>query len=441
MKLYLPEIYPDELIYSWFSRSFVYSGCLNHKMAISQLLYSVKCNPSVEFMGHLNKYAESEIAKIYSIDDLILNHSMFPQYARFLSQEKRESALTGLKNYCDPRKVLTILPRNEKEKYLKYCPICAKEDRDIYGETYWHRKHQIRNVSICPIHQCKLKDSDVLVTAEKTFTWVPAELAAKETEPVVSDNEELIAYVRYLTKIFDAVFSGNSNTPVSATLYAAMDAAKYKKGKHRNTAQFSEDLQEFYKKMGLDSIASIYQIQRVFVSGSNEFSVICQIAYLLNVVPEDLLNPKITEEAINLEAESHYNRNRSSINWEQFDKDNAPFLETFCKNIYDGSATETGRPERVSAREVYKLLGVTSYGFANLPECQKILKKYEESYEESSARKVVWAYRKIKAQHKGKVHFFDIRKLTGIKKERFPSIELIEKYSNKATAEEILRLL
>lgn len=110
MKMYLPEIYPDELVYSWLSRYFVYSGCTNHKMLISQLLYSTKNNPSVEFIGHLNKAAEKQITQVYSIDDLILNHTMFPQYARFMPADKRDVALAELKRYCDPHKVFTILP-------------------------------------------------------------------------------------------------------------------------------------------------------------------------------------------------------------------------------------------------------------------------------------------------------------------------------------------
>lgn len=441
MKLYLPEIYPDELVYSWFARYTIRSGCINGKMAISQLLYSTKNNPNIEFMGHLNKAAEKQIEELYTLDTLIVEHTMFPQYARFLPQDKREAALMGLKNYCDPRKVLTIPPRNEKEKYLRYCPMCVKDDRTKYGETYWHRKHQLRTVRICPIHQCVLNDSDVLASTEKAFTWVPAELAVKETEPVVSDNKELIAYSRYVTHIFDTDFLENNNNAVSAILYSALDSAKYRKGKHRNTAQFTEELQMFYKRIGLNGIASIHQIQRVFIGRSSEFSVICQIAYFLNISRKDLLNSEITEEAINLELESHHNKSRPVVDWQKYDYENAPLLEAFCKNIYNGSASRSGRPERVSARMAYKMLGVTSYGFANLPKCQRIFNKYKESYEESNARKIVWAYQKIISEKKGKVYFFDIRKLSGVKKDCFPSLELIEKYSNKETSQEIYSLI
>ena len=34
MIAYFPAIYPDELVYSWFCRYYVHSGCLSHKMAL-----------------------------------------------------------------------------------------------------------------------------------------------------------------------------------------------------------------------------------------------------------------------------------------------------------------------------------------------------------------------------------------------------------------------
>ena len=50
---YLPEIYPDELVYSWFCRYYVHSGYLTHKAALQEILYDRHNNPSKEFLGHL----------------------------------------------------------------------------------------------------------------------------------------------------------------------------------------------------------------------------------------------------------------------------------------------------------------------------------------------------------------------------------------------------
>ena len=84
MIAYLPEIYPDELAYSWFCRYYVHSGCITHKMALNDILYKRCNNPSKEFLGHLQSDMLSEIKKMYPLEHIVLEHTMFPQYARFI---------------------------------------------------------------------------------------------------------------------------------------------------------------------------------------------------------------------------------------------------------------------------------------------------------------------------------------------------------------------
>ncbi len=57
MITYLPEIYPDELVYSWFCRYYVHSVYLTHKAVMTQLLFNSHNNLSKEFIGHLNPEA------------------------------------------------------------------------------------------------------------------------------------------------------------------------------------------------------------------------------------------------------------------------------------------------------------------------------------------------------------------------------------------------
>lgn len=440
MKMYLPEIYPDELVYSWLSRYFVYSGCTNNRMLLSQLLYSTKNNPSVEFIGHLSKAAEQQIEEVYPLDDLILKHTMFPQYARFLPVDKRKVALTELKRYCDPHKVFTILPRNEKELWVKYCPQCAAEDRKTYGETYWHRTHQIRNIMICPIHKCKLVNSEVDIRSEKIFAFNPAEVAIKNVTPVLVDNMKQIKFAKYISDLFDVNITSDNENNIKAAIYNAITKTKYMKGKHRKMAQFSEDLKLYFTGIKINTIASIYQIQKVMLGESNEFTAICQIAYFLNINPTELLEFEATEEEVLQEQESHYIRNRAIADWEKFDKENVVRFEEFCKGIYNGSSNDNGRPERVSKKMVYKFLGVTAYGFKNMPQCIAVYERYAESYEESWARKIVWAYKKL-IQKNSAVYWTYLRKLSGVKKESYQkAIPFLEKYADKETYTNILKI-
>ena len=440
MKMYLPEIYPDELVYSWLSRYFVYSGCTNNRMLLSQLLYSKSNNPSIEFIGHLNEAAEQQITQAYSMDDLILNHTMFPQYARFMPANKRDVALAELKRYCDPHKVFTILPRNDRELWLKYCPLCVAEDRKKYGETYWHRVHQVRNMLICPTHRCKLEISGVDARSEKVFAFNPAELSVKNTKPTFEYNHKLINYSQYIAEIFTSELEKDSSMPISVIIYDAMKKSKYMKGQHRNMELFMADFQVFFTEIGLNSIISIHQSRRVMLKNGTEFSAICQIAYFLDIYASDLLHPTLKSSKIQEENDSHYIRNRPAVDWQKFDKEKAPLLKQHCNAIYIGSAN--GRPERVSEKEVCRFLKVTLDGFKHLPECQKVWLQYKESYNESNARKVIWGYEKLRSDSPDKkLYFLDLREITGVKKQRFPPFDLVEKYSNAAIATEIFELL
>ena len=63
---YLPELYPDELVYSWFCRLYIHGGYLTHKAALTDLFEKRSCNPSKEFIGYLNAEAKSVISKAIS---------------------------------------------------------------------------------------------------------------------------------------------------------------------------------------------------------------------------------------------------------------------------------------------------------------------------------------------------------------------------------------
>lgn len=75
MIAYLPEIYPDELVYSWFCRYYIHTGCITNAMAFQEILYN-RCNdPSKEFIGHLNSATAKLIQRLFVMDDLITKHT------------------------------------------------------------------------------------------------------------------------------------------------------------------------------------------------------------------------------------------------------------------------------------------------------------------------------------------------------------------------------
>ena len=444
MIVYLPAIYPDELVYSWFCRYYVHSGYFSHKEALQELYCKKSDYLSKEFIGNLNHGAMEQINRIYPLDELVLNHTMFPQYARFIPLEKKKEAMYRLGHEpCDVHHLFCVLPRNEGERYLRYCPMCAREDRERYGEAYWHRKHQIRNMSICVKHKCRLMESDVTAKSEQCFTFSPAENDINDDGIVIESDPVAIRFASYLDSVFDAPMDFENDIPISAVLYDGMSKTKYLKpsGRSRYTKMLADDMNVFYRSMGINSVASMYQIQRALLGSRFDFMVICQIAFFLGMKAEKLTYPTLTVEQIHKEQESHYMKDSTPVDWELLDIEMAPVLEKFAKGVYDGTDNENGRPERVSEKLVYREMGLLGHQLENMPRCKAIMERYAESYPESWARKIIWAYEKLKEEGEP-FYWTDIRRIAGVKKKNLQLvIPYLMKHADVETVKRIMELL
>lgn len=306
---------------------------------------------------------------------------------------------------------------------MRYCPLCIAEDRKQYGEAYWHRKHQLRNVNICTRHRCRLIATEVPAKSEHNYAFYPAETTIGGDSVIYENNPEAIRFASYVASIFDAPVDFEKDIPVSAILYHGMRRTKYMKpsGRSRYTKLLSEDMVAFYDKLGLCSIASMNQIQRVLLGSRFDFSVVCQIAFFLGMTVEELTQPSLSPSQIQSEQDSHYMKDTTPVDWKALDAETAPILEAVVRNVYDGSASENGRPERVSERLVYREMGLLGHQLENMPRCKEIFDQYTEPYPESWARKIIWAYRKLEEQ--GNLPCWsDIRSLSGVKKKNIDRI-------------------
>lgn len=411
MIAYLPAIYPDELVYSWFCRYYIHSGSLNHKMALNDLFCKRSDCLSKEFIGNLNPKARERVEKEMSMEDVVLKHTMFSQYARF-SMGKEQILNTLINNATvGVHNIFTVLPREDNDRYLKYCPLCVKEDKARYGETYWHRLHQIRGMQICTKHGCVLYPSDVSAISYNSFSFQPAEFSVDENVEVVAADEKLLDYSCYIVDVFNTPIGFEDNTPISAILYKALKEQGYLRGSQRRVQQLSKDMCHFFNELSVSNIASFNQVQRVLHGSLYEFSTVCQIAFFLKVPVSKLISATLTQVEIT-EGTSH--RKAVKKDWIALDKEIAPALEKFADDIYNGIDSD-GRPERITLKRVCREFEINEETFKNLHRCQKIIKKYAETQDEFWAREIVWAYKKLK--EKGQLFYWsDIRKLTGIKK-------------------------
>lgn len=77
-----------------------------------------------------------------------------------------------------------------------------------------------------------------------------------------------------------------------------------------------------------------------------------------------------------------------------------------------------------------------------MPKCKAIIEKYTEFYPKFWARKIIWAYQKLKKERIDTPFYWsDIRSLAGVKKQNFKdTIPYLSKYADETTVNLIISL-
>lgn len=205
MLQYFPTPYPDELWYSVLCRYHIRSGNENLLKAKNRFQFQTQIFfPDSSFLKVVSELPEG----LYSVRDIILNHTLLPYFVRMYPLSEKKQLLNELcsgKVWNDNPEWSVIARTIPK---LRYCPECIKEEQRVYGESYWHREHQIPNVSICRKHGCRLKQHSCKLRQEITQRAILPEFITDGTEPeyIVKQYEKPLSEMlySYLTLPYEA---------------------------------------------------------------------------------------------------------------------------------------------------------------------------------------------------------------------------------------------
>lgn len=192
---FFPTPYPDELWYSVICRYHIHSGnpCVKH--TLQQLYGAHYYSASLMLCGPVQHILAQLPDKLLSAKQIILEHTLYPYYARFFPASRKRAAY-GYVQSGDPRAVLRlgIYQSGITHQVMRYCPACFAEDIALYGEPYWHRLHQLPDMQICPKHQSWLVDTDVLNESSRQLTLcLPTLQIQLATPPSAPIPEPLLA--------------------------------------------------------------------------------------------------------------------------------------------------------------------------------------------------------------------------------------------------------
>lgn len=458
-----PSFYPDELVYSLLARYYTQSGYMRYTFAAEDLFERRTVKPDIEFFNRLTGEGIKNITRTMSLETIIQKHTMFPYYARFIDKERREKAFDSLKSMDG--KHYNLLPIRKKRdasiRYLRYCPICAKKDRENHGETYWHRLHQMPDVTICSTHFCKLIDTDIPISSKASPSLITAEEIVPTQETIIMSEGEIEKKVsQYVANVFMSEIDMQLEIRAGDFLYSRMEHTKYLslRGQQRNITLFHKEFLEYYKNLPENKFVHLWQLQKVFSNDRFNLFEICLMAMFLDISANELVNMRLPEKSqkqlfdekvkelhgqglkypeiakrMNTSYDlvktigggrygkyHHFKENPQKAgskrkDWNQIDEKYLPEVKKVIQQLWGNKEV---RPKKVTVGAVQRVLGVSKKGFQNCPMCVQEIKKYQESQEEYWAREVVWAVDTIR-RNGVNLSRTRIEKLTNMRKKDF----------------------
>ncbi|MDU1350597.1 TnsD family transposase [uncultured Clostridium sp.] len=178
MMAFFPIPHEDELLYSILARYRVYSGNVSLKSTLDDIYGHRNVTAVMDLPSNINRIiANMPLDNQYHANELIQKHTLYPFYAAFIPPKRASEIKDYMKGdkggsiYNKTGLMASSITLNE---YFKFCPECLKEDRERFGELYWHRIHQISGVFVCPKHKVLLQDSKIPVRGFNKHEYVAA---------------------------------------------------------------------------------------------------------------------------------------------------------------------------------------------------------------------------------------------------------------------------
>ena len=486
MIAYFPKAYPDELLYSQLARYFTSSGYMAYIFAAEELFISKTVRPNIEFVNYYTSEAFSAVTKNTSMEEVVIEHTMFPYYGRFLPKERRDRAFRGLVSMNGNFYDLMPIPlnRNGNNRHLRFCTSCAAEDREKYGETYWHRVHQLIGINICPFHGCRLADSSVIISSKVS----PALIAA---DPIISDNEAVSngtdieqRLAKYMASVFQGDVDMQSDIDVGDFIHSRMEGTKYcsRRGEQRNMLLFHKSFSDYYANLPDNCFTELWQIQKVLTNERLNFNEICMLAMLLGITAEELSHMKLPEksqqELFDEEIHTLHNRGmkypdiaqalgasynivkaigenrygtyhkkpkipkksgKKPADWERMDIDTLPKVKKAITELRGGGNI---RPRKVTVSTVERIIGLPYKTLSlYMPLCYSEVQQYFETQQQYWAREVVWAAKVVLSSGSPLV-WRRLRDITNLRKRDFEScLPYIDEFAEADLAERIRGVL
>ena len=448
-----PKPYPDELLYSVFSRYYVRSGYRNYVFVAEDLFLNRSVRPSFEYLTVLKEDVVNKLTSNASFEEIVLQHTMFLYHCRFLPKERKEQALQALiemdKNYHDH----ILFPKRKHTPTMRYCPLCVVQDRKNRGETYWHRIHQIQELTICTTHHCYLIKTDLTISGKTSPDLMPAEIVIpynKETE--FCEDEKMCSLVDYINDVFHLPAISEIESPISEVFNEKTSNTKYRspRGQVCRITSLYNDFADFYKGLFVE-IPEQWKVHKILTGQRFNFFEVVLLGFFLGIEPQDYQGETKSEKTQNevfdikihllheeglsysqiankmglsldtiknaaylskRKTKPRMNKGgkpgRRPLDWDSLDSE---MLAKVVETITELKSSD--KPQRITVGGVARLVGLKSKQIDKLTQCKAEIEQHCQSQEEFWAQIVLWAWGELSKEGK-MISIKQIRMLTNM---------------------------
>ncbi|MCB2291588.1 TnsD family transposase [Clostridium sp. CS001] len=209
---FFPTQYPDELLYSVFARYHIRTGNTSSKNTIKEIFETTTATAVVDLPCNLEKVIKNmPIGSEHTVEELIYNNTLFPYYNAFLPHNRAIKVLKSIRGVYGGdihTRVGIVGSTITTNKFMKYCFKCNAEDKEKYGELYWHRLFQLPGVLACPKHEVLLNESSVPFKGINKHEYIAASEESCKKKPLAinhnsNDLEELISIAKEIAFLLE----------------------------------------------------------------------------------------------------------------------------------------------------------------------------------------------------------------------------------------------
>lgn len=148
---------PDELLSSVWVRTVRRAG-LPVRTVARALTGGRKWAPGFFTAGHV-----CDLASVLGLEpvELLWRHTVFPYATAFFERPVFDSAVAAALSTGEAATGMGAVTQSASDavRLRRFCTACVREDRQRWGESYWHRAHNLPGVLVCVHHGTVLRQT------------------------------------------------------------------------------------------------------------------------------------------------------------------------------------------------------------------------------------------------------------------------------------------